>query len=131
MVVGNWGTKHVFQVSDFEAIQLQNLSRTVSAEWANHSRIGLKDQPEFLRPGLDKFSFTAVFDATLGVSPRAMLDAFAESTAKGEVNPLVIGGIRVGKHSYKIESISETWNYFLPRGELLRATATISMSEYL
>ena len=46
MAIGNWGTDIVFRVSEREALLLQSLNRTVSAEWAAHSRIGLKNQSE-------------------------------------------------------------------------------------
>ena len=71
MAIGNWGTDIVFRVSEREALLLQSLNRTVSAEWAAHSRIGLKNQSEFIRPGLQQVTFTMVLDATLGIRPRA------------------------------------------------------------
>ena len=52
MVVGNWGTDIVFRVSEKQMLTFQNLNRTIGAEWATHSRIGAKDQSEFLRPKL-------------------------------------------------------------------------------
>ena len=51
MAIGNWGADIVFRVSEREALLLQSLNRTVSAEWAAHSRIGLKNQSEFIGPG--------------------------------------------------------------------------------
>ena len=39
MAIGNWGTDIVFRVSEREALLLQSLNRTVSAEWAAHSRL--------------------------------------------------------------------------------------------
>lgn len=63
MAIGNWGTDIVFRVSEREALLLQSLNRTVSAEWAAHSRIGLKNQSEFIRPGLQQVTFTMVPEA--------------------------------------------------------------------
>ncbi len=131
MVVGNWGTDIVFRVSEREALLLQNLTRTVGSEWATHSRIGLKDQSEYLRPSLQQVTFTLVLDATLGVRPRATLDKLADLTERGEVNPLVIGGRRVGRNRWKINSTSEAWNTILNGGELLRASVNVTMQEYL
>ena len=74
MAIGNWGADIVFRVSEREALLLQSLNRTVSAEWAAHSRIGLKNQSEFIRPGLQQVTFTMVLDATLGVRPRANIE---------------------------------------------------------
>ncbi len=131
MAIGNWGSRIIFRVSEQEALLLQNLTRTVGAEWAKHSRMGLKDQSEFIRPSLQQANFTMVMDATLGVRPRDMIELLEEATETGEVNPLVIGGRRVGRYQWKINNQSETWNTILDGGQLLRASVTVSMEEYL
>lgn len=131
MAIGNWGTEIVFRVSEREALLLQNLSRTVTAEWAKHSRIGLKDQSEFIRPGLQQVTFTMVLDATLGIRPRATIERLEAATERGEVNTLVIGGRRVGHYRWKITNQSETWETLLNGGELLRASVSVAMEEYL
>ncbi len=131
MIVGNWGTALVFRVSEREALLLQNLTRTVGAEWTTHSRIGQKDQSEFLRPSLQQVNFTVVFDATLGVRPRASLDRLDSLVEYGAIYPLVIGGRRVGHYRWKINSISEAWDTILSGGELMRASVTVTMQEYL
>ena len=124
MAIGNWGTDIVFRVSEREALLLQSLNRTVSAEWAAHSRIGLKNQSEFIRPGLQQVTFTMVLDATLGIRPRANIERL-------ETLVEVIGGRRVGRHRWKINSTSEAWNTILNGGELLRASVSVTMEEYL
>lgn len=131
MVVGNWGTEIVFRVSEKQVKTFQNLNRTVGSEWATHSRIGLKDQSEFLRPTLQKITFSMTLDATLGVRPRATLDHMAELAERGIVNTMVVGGRRVGRYRWKITDISETWDTVLNGGELLRATVNVTMQEYL
>ena len=113
MAIGNWGTDIVFRVSEREALLLQSLNRTVSAEWAAHSRIGLKNQSEFIRPGLQQVTFTMVLDATLGIRPRANIERLETLVERGAVNTLVIGGRRVGRHRWKINSTSEAWNTIL------------------
>ena len=50
---------------------------------------------------------------------------------RGAVNTLVIGGRRVGRHRWKINSTSEAWNTILNGGELLRASVSVTMEEYL
>lgn len=131
MVVGNWGSEIVFRVSDKQTLTFQNLNRTVGAEWATHSRIGKKDQSEFLRPKLQKVTFTVKLDATLGVRPRATLDKLAELAERGTVNTLVIGGKRVGRNRWKIDDVSEAWDIVLTGGELMSATVNLTMQEYL
>ena len=131
MVIGNWGASIVFRVSEKQTLTFQNLNRTVGAEWATHSRIGLKDQSEFLRPKLQRITFSVKLDATLGVRPRATLDRLAELTERGTVNTLVVGGKRVGRYRWKIVDVSEAWDTVLTGGELVTATVNLTMEEYL
>ena len=57
MIIGNWGLGLIFQTSDRRVLTPENLKRTTSAVWATHSRMGLKDQSEFIRPGLGQITF--------------------------------------------------------------------------
>ena len=57
MALGNWGTTVIFSVSDQKVLTYNNMNRTVGASWATHSRIGAKDQVEYLRPNLQKLTF--------------------------------------------------------------------------
>lgn len=131
MAIGNWGTEIVFRVSERQALTFQNLNRTVGSEWATHSRIGLKDQSEFLRPKLQQITFAMTIAATLGVKPRATLDKMADLAERGSVNTMVIGGLRVGRHRWKITDISEAWDTVLNGGELISATVNVTMQEYV
>ena len=131
MVIGNWGAAIVFRVSEKQTLTFQNLNRTVGADWATHSRIGLKDQSEFLRPKLQRITFSVKLDALLGVRPRATLDKLAELVERGTVNTLVVGGKRVGRYRWKIVDVSEAWDTVLTGGELMTATVSLTMEEYL
>lgn len=129
--IGSWGSTLVFSTSDSRILTFSNFSRTVSSVWTSHSRIGKKDRTEFIRPDLQKVTFTMDLDATLGVSPRTMLDNLAAAVENGTVNTLVIGGKRVGSNPWKITSVSETWDYILQQGQLVRAKVNVTMEEYL
>lgn len=129
--IGSWGTDIVFSVSDSRILTFSEFSRQVSATWANHGRIGLKDQTEFVKPDLQQISFSITLDAALGIKPRKTLDALAEYVETGATNPLAIGGKRVGANSWKIKSVSEAWDIILTGGELVRATVKVTMEEYL
>jgi hypothetical protein len=131
LAIGNWGTDIIFRVSDKTVLTFQNLNRTVGAEWATHSRVGKKDQTEFLRPKLQKITFSIYLDALYGVRPRATLDRLADYCETGTVNPLVVGGKRVGRNRWKITDLSEAWDTVMNRGELVRATVSVTMEEYL
>ncbi len=130
-VIGSWGSALVFSTNDRRILTFNKFSRTVSATWASHSRIGKKDRTEFIRPNLESVTFTVDLDATLGVRPRSALDLLAYAVESGEVNTLVIGGRRVGTCPFKITKISEAWDYVLQQGQLVRAKVDVTMEEYL
>ncbi len=131
MAVGNWGTDIIFSVSDRKVQTFKSMTRTVGSQWATHSRIGRKDQVEYLRPALQKITFTMELDAWYGVKPRAVLDKLAACTERGTVNTLVIGGRRVGNYRWRITDLSEEWETIYNRGELARAKVNVTMQEYL
>ena len=108
----------------------QNLNHTVGSEWATHSRIGLKDQVEFLRPSLQKITFDMELNATLGVRPRATLNRLESYTERGSVYPMVIGGRRIGRY-WRITDLSEAWETVYNGGELARAKVSVTMQEYV
>lgn len=131
MAVGNWGKDIIFSVSDRKVQTFKDMTRTVGSQWATHSRIGRKDQVEYLRPALQKITFTMELDAWYGVNPRAMLDKLAALAERGTVNALVIGGRRVGNYRWRITDLSEEWETIYNRGELTRAKVSVTMQEYL
>ncbi len=52
MAIGSWGTDVIFSVSDKRVLTFNDMQHSVGSAWATHSRIGLKDQVEYLRPTL-------------------------------------------------------------------------------
>ena len=131
MAVGNWGKDIVFSVSDRKVQTFKDMTRTVGSQWATHSRIGRKDQAEYLRPTLQKITFTMELNALYGVNPRTMLNKLANLAERGTVNTLVIGGMRVGIYRWRITDISEEWETIYNGGELARAKVNVTMQEYL
>lgn len=131
MAIGCWGTALIFSTSDRRILTFNNMVRTVGSEWVTHSRIGLKNQVEYLRPTLQKLTFTMDLDATLGVRPRATLDMIASYTERGSVFPMVVGGKRIGSYRWRITGSSETWEVVMDRGELVRAKVNVTMEEYV
>lgn len=109
----------------------KDMTRTVGSQWATHSRIGRKDQAEYLRPTLQKITFTMELNALYGVNPRTMLNKLANLAERGTVNTLVIGGKRVGSYRWRITDISEEWETIYNGGELARAKVNVTMQEYL
>jgi len=131
VAIGLWGLGVIFTVSDRKEFTFADMNHTVNANWANHSRIGMKDQTEYLRPGLQKLTFTMTFDANRGVKPRKMLDKLERFTERGDAYIFVVGGKRVGRHKWRITDLSEAWEVVYNRGELARAKVNVTMQEYV
>lgn len=131
MSIGCWGKKVVSSVSAKKVFTFQNFSQTLSGEWVTHSRMGKKDQSEFVRPGLRKVTLDLQLEATLGIKPRKVISELEAAVTKGTVNKLVIGGKALGKNKFKITDVKEAWNTILNGGELVSATVTVTFEEYV
>ena len=131
MAIGNWGTDVVFSVSDLRVLTTKDVNQNVGSEWATHSRIGAKDQVEYLRPKLRKLTFTIELDASFGVRPRAVLEMLERHSELGHVFPFVIGGKRLGRYKWRMTDVGEAWETIYSRGELYRAKVNVTMEEYV
>lgn len=130
MVVGTLGKQIVFQVNDETALLLQEMSREVSGRWAIHETVGEKPKAEFLGPGLQAINLTIYLSATLGISPRNVLDSIETMVETGTAEYLVIGSRPVGKSPFRLTGSSETWGKIYGRGELAKATVSVTLEEY-
>ena len=83
------------------------------------------------RPGQRKVTFKMSFSAMLGVRPREMLEKLVGMVEKGKVDYLVIGGKAVGENRFAITDMGETWDTVYSRGELARASVTVTLKEYV
>lgn len=130
MAIGTLGRNVVFEVSDDRVFTFSELTREVTSRWTNHEPQGVKPKPEFLGAGLQTASLTITLSATLGVRPRDVLEAIENMVENGTEETLVIGNRPVGSNPFRLTGSSEAWNTVYNRGELARATLTISLEEY-
>lgn len=130
MAIGTLGRNVVFEVSDDRVFTFSELTREVTSRWTNHEPQGVKPKPEFLGAGLQTASLTITLSATLGVRPRDVLEAIENMVENGTAETLVIGNRPVGSNPFRMTGSSEAWNTVYNRGELARATLTISLEEY-
>lgn len=130
-MIGCWGSDVVFEVSDSRVFTFSDFQRTVSAEYAEHNRIGGRAELELLYPNPQEIKFTMILDATFGVKPRSTLELLELSCETGRVNPLIIGEKRVGKNNWVITSIDEEWDVIYSMGEVARVNVDVSMREYV
>ena len=130
MAIGTLGRNVVFEVSDDRVFTFSELTREVTSRWTNHEPQGVKPKPEFLGAALQTASLTITLSATLGVRPRDVLEAIENMVENGTAETLVIGNRPVGSNPFRLTGSSEAWNTVYNRGELARATLTISLEEY-
>lgn len=130
MAIGTLGRNVVFEVSDDRVFTFSELTREVTSRWTNHEPQGVKPKPEFLGAGLQTASLTITLSATMGVRPRDVLEAIENMVENGTAETLVIGNRPVGSNPFRLTGSSEAWNTVYNRGELARATLTISLEEY-
>lgn len=129
-MIGTLGTKIVFEVSDEKVLTFASMTREISGRWAEHEALGVKPKPEFLGPGLQTGTLEITLSATLGVKPRDVLEAVEEMVESGAAEYLIIGNKPVGRNPFRLVSSSETWGTVYSRGELARATLSITLGEY-
>ena len=130
MALANWGTAIFFSVSEDMVLTFRNMNRTVGSAWATHSRIGLKDQVEYLRPNLQKVTFEIALDANYGVDPRAIIERMERASELGEIHPFIIGGRPVGRLCWRLTTVGEAWETIYNNGALTNAKLNITMEEY-
>ena len=117
-VIGNFGAKIVFEVSDRKVFTFSGMTQKVSGKYSKHSVVGQKDRPEFTGPGRRSISFKMLLDVNLGIKPRAVMEQIEEAVENGETEYLVIGGRPVGKYKFCITSVSEAMDVILSGVEL-------------
>ena len=124
----------IFQVSlskdIIKMLTMNNAKQDVSGEWSNHSVIGGKSKSEFIAPGLRSFDFDIIIDAQYGYKPHSVMKKLNKMVEKGKVSKLMIGTHKIGSGKWKLEKVSEEFGLIYQNGKLLRAKATLSLSEY-
>ncbi len=120
-----------FRVSDSRVLTFRNFKKEISADWNSMERIGQKPLLEFGGPKLQTISFEITLDASLGVTPKIMLGRLERMAEGGEAYDLVIGKKRIGSYPWVITKCSQAWNVILRKGEIYRATVTLSLQEYV
>ncbi|CAM3851989.1 MULTISPECIES: phage tail protein [Paenibacillus] len=128
--IGNLGDV-VFVVSDKTIRTFNEFTRSSSSRWGKHEVLGKKPVTQWIGPGLDTVSFTMRFDARYRMNPRKELDRLTALERKGKALPLVVGGKGIGVGLWVITSLEQGWTHIDHRGNILVATANISLEEYV
>lgn len=129
-MVGSWGPI-VFGTNGSAVMPLPSISRTSGKKIATHELISGTTRTEYTGAQLRTITLEVTLLASLGVRPRAMLDqlhALAESPA---AYYLIIGGKVMAPHPVTITAVSDDWATVYQRGELFRATGSVTFQEYI
>ena len=118
----------VFNSSSFRVCTFDGLTREIQVRYAEHTVIGAKPVLEFLGNDLDAISFNMVFNSAIGVNPHAEMEKLRAVAKLGIVSTLIIGGNVYGE--YVIESLSEAFDTFYNRGQLVKASVSINIKEW-
>ena len=130
MKIGAFGTSLIFRISDNQMLTFRNMKREVTWSWGIMERIGEKPLPYFQGPNLQTITMEIILDATLGIRPAKLLEMIEGLVESGQAEFLVIGRRKIGKNRWVITKSSEARNTILSGGELLKATANLTLQEY-
>lgn len=129
-MIGSFGDI-IFSVSRQTAKTLKDLTRAEGGRYANHDIHLKKPKPEFLGPNLSKLSFKMDFDANLGVNPRKETDNLIRLQRDGHYSLFILGGRRVGMGYFTLQSVSVDYKTIDNLGNVLSATADVTLEEYV
>ncbi len=121
----------VFKVSSDMVRTISNVTWSGSANYATHSRHMTDALTEFTGLDPDEITFDIVLSAFLGVNPMSDLAKIWDYERKGQALPLIIGSKAYGKYRWVIKSHKIKMQTFDGSGDLLSATVSISLLEYI
>lgn len=130
MAIGNWGKTITFEVNSGKILNFQNFKRSVAGRWKKHAIIGKKPRNEFAGPDASSVTMDVVLAAEHGIKPRSVIKKMEKAVEKGKIAHLYVGGKKVGTGKMLLESMSETWDEVWNGGELVKATLSLTFSEY-
>lgn len=128
--IGNFGKVIRFEVNANKVLTFKDMKRTVSARWKKHDIVQKKPKSEFMGPDTDEITLKVTVSAEHGVKPRKTLEAIEKAIKKGQVEYFIVGGKKVGTNKYYIETMSEDWEEIWNKGELVRASGSLTFTEY-
>ena len=121
----------VFQVSDKQVKTLREMKWSGSARYPAHNRHLWDAATEFTGRDPDKITFKMQLYAELGVEPQGEIGKLWNYERNGIAVPLTIGTKGYGKYRWNVVSHEVTAEYTDPRGNLLGATVSVELQEYV
>ena len=121
----------IFEVSSDVIKTFKNMQWSGSARWSTHQRHLYHALTEFTGLDPDTMSFDITFSAYLGISPMVELAKIWTYEREGKPLPLVIGEKAYGKYKWVITSHAVKMEHYDDNGDLLGATVSVKLLEYL
>ena len=135
MAIGNLGSLITFEVSTTKkktkVLTFSKLSQKVSGRYSTQNIISKKPKTEFLGPDLRTLNFDIKLSAMHGVKPRKTMEKIEKAVENGKAYTFVLGGTKIGKNKWVITSMSESFDTVYSKGELVEATLSLSLQEYV
>lgn len=130
MTVGALGSV-AFEVSDSFVQTVKSLTWSGSASYSTHARHGLPYITEFVGVEPEKLSFDMYLNAYLGADPQDAFRRLRSYMGDGSAVSFVLGSRRYGSYRWNITSLSMKSERFDAEGNLVSATVSVSLQEYL
>ena len=129
--IGNLGNLITFKISTNKVLTFKNLKKTVSGRWSTHDIIKSKPKQEFLGADVQSLSLDIVVFAQKNVKPRTVIKKIENAVEKGKAYTFVLGGKKIGSNKWIIKSVSETYDVIYNKGEIVQASLSLTLEEYV
>ena len=120
-----------FQVSSDVVRTLEDAEWWGKARWSTHDRHLGHALTEFTGLEPDGFTFDMQLSAYLGIDPMQSLAMLWGYLRQGKPQPLVLGEKAYGKYRWSLTDMKIRLQNFDTHGNLLRATVSVTLQEYL
>ncbi len=130
MIVGALGNI-VFSTSSRQVKTISSLNWSGSARYATHDLHAGNSISEYTGTDLAKITFDIQLLASLGVDPMSEIWNLTDLERSGATLALVIGNHSYGRYRWTILSHKVKAKHFDGHGNIIGATLSISLQEYL
>ena len=121
-----------FRVSAWDDVHpFDDLTRSAKNRTASHEIIGQKPFTEYLGPDLQTLNVKIKLHAQRGVNPREEVEQLIEYCESGKVLTFTVGGQKMGKNKWLIESVGEAVKYYDNQGNILASEVDLALKEYV
>jgi len=127
--IGSWGDI-TFSVSRQTVKTFDGMKWESAAKYATHDRHLKEPLLEFTGTDVESVTFSMFFSVFLGVNPITEVSNILQAMRRGEVHRLVIGPKAYGTGKWVIEKLSTSLDRYDNHGNLLVASANVTMKSY-